>query len=201
MNAPIFIPTTSPTLAIEKIAMVSSEPTLEPTLEPTKTPVIFDRYFVGDYKVSAQLQSHAKWLLCDGALYNISDYGELFGVLGYVFTAKDISDKTLFAVPDSRDKVIGIYDGTKHLFGDVIGADWIKHSHYLLNLDLESIDINNMNGSNVTLDHAYAYGYIVYGGNGEEININGVKSSATGYDRPFSSYQPTIFMGNAFIYS
>lgn len=144
--------TIQPTLyPIQKIAI---EPTLEPTLEPTMEPTFniqlyddINTWSVGDYKISTQIQNHGNWLLCDGKLYNIYEYKSLFDIIGYVFTDTNIynNDKTLFAVPDIRDKNIGIYGGTKHSFGDIISNDAINST--------------------------------------------------------ISSYQQTIFIGNAFIYS
>ena len=41
--------------------------------------------YVGDFKFSAQLENHGKWLLCDNSALNRADYPKLFGVIGTTY--------------------------------------------------------------------------------------------------------------------
>eukprot|EP01084_Bolivina_argentea_P289060 496265_1 len=145
-NSTIFEPRT---LYPTQIAM---EPTLEPTLEPTIEPTLdiqsmynSNTWSVGDYKISTQIQNHGKWLLCDGKLYKISNYNYLFDIIGYTFTNKNIydNDKTVFAVPDVRDKNIGIYGGTKHSLGDII-SNGVINSTFSFSSYKQTIFIGNV---------------------------------------------------------
>jgi microcystin-dependent protein len=60
------------------------------------------RIFAGDFTPSG-------WLMCDGTLYNISDYAALFAVCSNFYGG---DGKTTFAVPDLRGRVpIGMGEG------------------------------------------------------------------------------------------
>ena len=66
-------PSTSPTDNPSQIP--SSNPTMKPTLQPTQ----HIETYIGDYKISAQNESHGGWKLCDGSFLDSEDYPELFG--------------------------------------------------------------------------------------------------------------------------
>jgi microcystin-dependent protein len=61
---------------------------------------------VGDQKISFTSVDHMGWLLCDGRELSITEYGLLFGVIGYTFDT-DLSG-SLFKLPDFRGTVPGI---------------------------------------------------------------------------------------------
>eukprot|EP01084_Bolivina_argentea_P125432 222241_1 len=217
---PTFVPTSQPTKSptFDPSINPSYYPTLYPSPNPTKMPTLiptyFDGYYAGDYKISAQNQSHGQWLLCDGSMYNISDYIELFDVIGHSFNLQNVSQNvSLFSLPNARDKVIGMH-GIAHANGEVVGSESITmtednlppHWHYISNGDwgTGTYDVQNHaylsyyipnDGSNqVQPDHAY----ILMGTN---TVANNYQSSTVGNGNIISNVQPTIFMGNVFIHT
>ena len=184
---------------MEPTLMQSYEPTMEPTYFPTS---VDNRYSVGDYKLSANPQSHGRWLKCDGSLYAIADYPELFDMIGYTFTMNTQSDDTMFAVPDSRDRVIGMY-GSTHLFGDIEGSESVQltedhlppHHHYISNEDVSTNTYDNSTNRYLSITNG---AYILYGSDSVP---NSFQSSNVGQGKAFDVHQPTIFMANAFIFA
>ncbi len=62
---------------------------------------------VGDQKISFTSVDHMGWMLCDGRTLSTTDYGLLFGVIGYIFDT-DLSGTSSFRLPDFRGTVPGI---------------------------------------------------------------------------------------------
>lgn len=58
-----------------------------------------ETFNAGDLKAALVASPPAGWLRCDGALYTVQDYAELFGAIGYAYGGAGAS----FNVPDLRD--------------------------------------------------------------------------------------------------
>ena len=201
-NAPQPSPTSQPTPSptdtptISPTTQFPTQPTM-PTLPthtafPTSSPVYVYENYVGDYKVSAQTRSHGNWLLCDGSFISPSQYSQLFGV-GYSFGSKDLSQ---FALPNGNDRVIGI-NGDKYNMGNEIGKDNMtlnvghipSHSHPISITKYRHYGTGSGN-----------YGYQVTSW-GNPIAWDSYNTGSNGSGYSFSLYQPTIFLGNLFIYA
>ena len=85
---------------------------------------------VGDQKITFVGVDHMGWLLCDGRSLSTTDYGLLFGVIGYTFDTSLIGT-TSFKLPDFRGTVPGMagaqsaFSGasnpTTYVIGDKVG--------------------------------------------------------------------------------
>lgn len=79
---------------------------------------------IGDMKFSAQPNDHHGWLLCDGRTLNISQYSDLYAVIGVAFGTGGVNT---FKLPDCRGRAIAaIGHGTAlttRALGDQTGAE------------------------------------------------------------------------------
>jgi microcystin-dependent protein len=169
---------------------------------------------VGDYKLSAHTEDFHYWLICDGRSLNRHVYCKLFDVIG---TAYGSADDESFNLPDARGRVPGLSGQgtglTVRYAGQKIGsethtltvAELATHSHGITDpghfhtFTTNNDDYNNSIGGTppaFTKDAA------------PDSNVNwntnskttGVTVNNTGSSTPFSIIQPTLIVGNLFIY-
>ncbi len=181
---------------------------------------------VGDTKTSFVTDDHLGWLRCDGRQMSKADFGILFGVIGYTFGGSG----NTFNLPDARGRVVG-HDGsnntlpfTPYVTGDLSGQDQIvltipqlpAHDHtgltgsdgihsHTTNSNAPSIGLVQRSGSNTgtTFDASPGELDLI---NAANLTINNSLAhthtiASQGNGVPISVMQPTIFMGNLFIYS
>jgi len=87
------------------------------------------QYEIGDYKYSAQLINHGKWLKCDGSAISRTTYNALFAIIGTSFGVGNGS--TTFDLPDFRGRVpVGIGQGIG-LTNRALGAEFGAETHTL----------------------------------------------------------------------
>eukprot|EP01084_Bolivina_argentea_P061045 111566_1 len=166
-------------------------------------------HFIGDLKVSIQTKSHGYWLLCDGSYINKNEYQMLFNIFGYTFGSHS-ENISLFRLPNGKGKVIGIIDELKYNIGDIMGNENIvlginnmpQHDHFMVSSN----------------DNGYRGGYLdgIYSYLADDWNVtNGLKyqlkatntmpnvfrSSNAGLGENVNVMQPTIFMGNLFVFA
>lgn len=201
---------------------------------------------VGDTKTSAVPSDHLGWMKCNGRLLSVSEYYQLWRVIGYSFGGSN----DVFQIPDAEGRVPGfIGTGTDtytsnftFALGDMPGEyrhqlsidEMPSHTHGSSNVS------GNTNGnSNTTSNGTHAHsitdpghyhtylgvtGQGVLGGNtdtaADEIdrptentssNVTGITIDSNGlhnhliYNTGGSNFhmniQPTIVIGNLFIYS
>ena len=199
-NATTSIPTNNP----------SQSPTIQPSPSPTKSPIYTYLNYVGDYKISAQNTSHDNWLLCDGSFIDPNDYKQLFNVIGYSFGSQISGTVKEFALPNAMDHVVGI-NGDDNIIGDKIGqqsmnldTDHIpKHSH----LTIHNGQCSNTHGFSESQPYLVAgCGFMkdtVYAYSLQTTSSapDAVRTSDVGEGKSFQLYQPTVFVGNLFIYA
>lgn len=176
---------------------------------------------VGDQKFSAVGIDHLGWLICDGRLLNVKDWLLLFDVIGYQFGGSGAQ----FRLPDPAGRVPGVAGSgtglTTRAIGDSVGeethvltvAEMPAHNHggvtgsTSIDLAQTSIVTNVTANTEVTTASAGLSSAYVTG-----INVTSVDPSITtnphthtitsqGGDVAHNNMQPTLFMGNMFIYS
>lgn len=171
---------------------------------------------VGDTKTSALFFDHAGWLLCDGRLLDKNEYNNLFNIIG---TAFGMSGETHFAIPNPAGRVPAIIGQAAAgmntwAMGDISGEE----KHQLTIPEMPAHDHNGLTGLNGS--HAHTIGDIPQGTQGslaeigggtaaDEVRYTGTTSTAPnhqhsissqGNNLPHNNIQPTIYMGNMFIY-
>jgi len=160
---------------------------------------------VGDSKFSAVQFDHMGWLKCDGRILNKSDFQFLFNVIGYSFGGS--GDQ--FNLPNPSGRVPGAigmgtdinYSTFTINLGDQIG----EYKHTLTIPEMPSHnhtqntindDFNNTSGAYPNLSRP---SYPAYDGSGSKTWTSTI--NFTGGDVAHNNVQPTLGMGNMFIYS
>lgn len=178
------------------------------TLNPTTNNFIVSSagFSVGDYKWSALTADHDGWLLCDGSTYDPNTYTGLASVIGTVF-----GGGTQYKVPDMRGHVAGAVGQGTDQSGNALtnrteGENIGYETHTLTEDEMPAH--NHISGCGDTFPNGGRYGRVDTGlaarrsgyGNADNSNF-GDYSSETGGDTPHNNMQPTLFIGNMFIYS
>ena len=171
-----------------------------------------ERSAVGDTKTSMVRVDHLGWLVCDGRALLKSEYRALYAVIGDDFSP--VFSATQFNLPDAQGRVVGLINTGDNANTDLSG--WTdgdvsgEQTHTLTIEEMPShTHTSNANGLSP------GYGLIYRDGN-DTIN-SGTNAGATepnlvatpgalvidpsGGSLPHNNIQPTIFMGNLFIYS
>jgi microcystin-dependent protein len=166
---------------------------------------------VGDLKFSAHSIDHYGWLICDGRSVSRTEYSELFDIIGISFGSNDGST---FKLPDLRGRVAGgIGDGpdtSNRILGTAVGSEthtltvpeMPSHNHTITDPGHTHSYVNNTNDQNT--DNAF---------NSETAadqadlaattgsSTTGITVNSTGGGNPHNNMQPTLFIGNMFIYA
>lgn len=176
----------------------------------------------GDVKHCAHTADHGSWLLCDGRSLDVGHYRQLFKQIGRSFGGSD-SEYT-FRLPDGRGRVAGAVGAVpesvsvpqQRPLGETVGsetqtlsvAQMPSHTHTILDAGAHTHSVSNL----VVVDGHYTSKETDSTPNGE-INLSTTQALPTssngdhthsmlsaGSGQSFSIMQPTIFMGNMFIY-
>lgn len=178
----------------------------------------------GDMKTSFVGYDHLGWMKCDGRSLSVAQNNLLFQVIGYQFGGSGDS----FNLPNPAGGVVGIVGqrtGTS-LYGP--GADVGEEEHKLSVAEMPSHTHSGTTDSSGTHTHTQTTvnddfnnsstypnfskpSYPNYDSTGSvtwtsTINASGAHThtfttGSTGGDQPHNTIQPTLFMGNMFIYS
>lgn len=173
---------------------------------------------IGDYKLSAHTEDFHYWLLCDGRSLNRHEYSHLFDVIG---TAYGSANAESFNLPDARGRVPGLAGQGTGLTLRNAGQKMGSETHTLTEAQLAAhshgvtdpghfhtfTTINddfNGNGGN---DNGFSRDAIPNPPDNTHIkswNTNskttGITINTKGNSDPFSIMQPTLIIGNLFIY-
>lgn len=179
---------------------------------------------IGDMKHSAHISDFCGWLLCDGRSVDRVMYHELYELIGTRFGS---TSETTFNIPDCRGRVLGSVNEV-HAIGTTVGAEThtltvpqlASHTHNgTTDISGNHTHSNNAPGGQGNNGLAYADGEgtaTTSDGSNFELNVmtlpkqltinsNGshthtFTSNSTGTNQPFNIMQPTVYVGNVFIY-
>jgi microcystin-dependent protein len=183
---------------------------------------------VGDYKFSAVGIDHLGWLVCDGRSVNVSDFRFLFDVIGYSFGgANDVFTLPNPAgrVPGTIGSGAGL---TTRAIGDVTGTE--THTLTVGELAIHNHGITDPGHIHNITDPGHTHSYFnqpnshevavsltttetadnvnvnqTTGSSATGISVNisttGITINNNGSNAPHNNMQPTLFIGNVFIYS
>ena len=172
---------------------------------------------VGDLKQSIRNDDHEGWLKCEGAVISRTTYADLFAIIGTTFGAGDGS--TTFRLPDTRGKTLATPNGS-YPIGTSAGSvtktlsinDLPSHSHTYENRYISQVDIVGGNDTDEVLTLQYPTNTSSWSSRIKlnESGAEGMKfltfnttstSSTSGSNSAFDLRQPTLYMGNTFIFS
>ena len=156
---------------------------------------------------------HIGWMLCDGRSLSTASYNLLFQVIGYQFGGSGAS----FNLPNPAGGVVGVVgqrttavSTTLHGPGQDIGAEthtltvpeMPAHAHSITDPGHAHSYVNQQNDQNT--DNAFASETAADQADLNQTtgtSVTGITINSTGGSQPHNNIQPTLFMGNMFIYS
>jgi microcystin-dependent protein len=192
------------------------------------------RPVVGDTKTSAIGIDHMGWLICDGRALNISEFPQLYNVIGTSFGSNSSSD---FKLPNPAGRVPGFVGSGSGLTTRALGDSVGEETHTLIIEEMPahkhgSVDVSgNTNGNGFTTTngaHVHTGTTNASGFATTSVNVNNLTTQidvadngggghthtfttnsagdhnhqmgSTGGGLEHNNMQPTLFVGNMFIY-
>ena len=165
---------------------------------------------IGDIKHSVRSDDHAGWMKCDGRALNRGTYGDLFTAIGTTF---GFTNSETFKLPDAQGRVLGgVGTGAGLLSrsqGQKVGTETVTlteaqmpiHNHGVTDPGHSHGYLNNTNDQVVSslLGESAADNVDVSATTGS--SLTGITINNTGGGLPHDNMQPTLFIGNVFIFA
>lgn len=149
---------------------------------------------LGDLKHSIAPLDHDGWMICDGRSLSKEEYAQLFALIGTTFGSVDGDH---FNIPDSRGRVLGSIGSGAGLSARTLGQT--------VGEELHTLTINQMPAHTHTyIQQDGVQSIAAASGGGTTAADEPTKTSttsSTGAGQAFNVMQPTIFIGNVFIYA
>jgi microcystin-dependent protein len=145
--------------------------------------------------MSGITSDHNGFLVCDGRAISRTTYSALFAIIGTNFGAGNGS--TTFNLPDPRGRAIAASGSGAGLTARILGTSLGAENH--------TLTISEMPNHNHTVQ-----GYVRtdYDANDAFSNFSGLDTGGSNYastfvggGQPHNNMQPTLFIGNLFIYA
>lgn len=167
---------------------------------------------IGDIKQSVHSSAHNGWLKCDGTAVSRTTYADLFAIISTNFGSGN--GTTTFNLPDARGRVLGTTGAgsglTSRSLGASVGAETHTltvgempvHSHGVTDPGHTHSYTNNTNDQNT--DNAFASETAA-----DQADLTATTASSTtgitinnaGGGGAHNNMQPTLFIGNTFIFA
>jgi microcystin-dependent protein len=165
-------------------------------------------YNFGDYKYSLLNTDHDNWLLCNGRSLLVAQYPLLFAIIGYSFGGSGAN----FNLPDPRSRVLGLIGQGPGLSNRTLGQNVGAETHTLTTNEMPAHNHTiNDPGHNHTYqapitNQAVSFGPFTASDDVSSIqntslSTTGITINNTGGGLAHNIMQPTLFIGNLFIYS
>ena len=155
---------------------------------------------IGDIKHSVRSDDHAGWLLCNGREVSTTTYSDLNNVISANFGTASNTD--VFKLPDARGRVLGSINPsgpsgttslTTRLLGAKVGEESVRltvdqmpaHTHTVGPIPNGTQNIFTTDSTGITA--------------ADEVTTT-VTSGSTGGGGTHGNMQPTLFIGNVFIF-
>lgn len=167
---------------------------------------------IGDVKQSVRSDDHHGWLLCDGRYVSRTTYADLYDIVGGAYGP---TTGSTFRLPDARGRVLGsigtgysniLVTSGSTLTTRALGAFTGTETHTLTNAEMPSHS-HTSNAVGGTLGLMTADGSntaIEVDASGTEPNLYdapvALTINATGGSGAHNNMQPTLFIGNTFIF-
>ena len=173
-------------------------------------PAASDKPVVGDTKLSLVGTDHLGWLLCNGRSLDVSSFNRLYNVIGNTYGG----NSTSFYLPNPAGRVLGVIGSgpglTARRAGDISGeemhtltiAEMPTHSHTITDPGHDHTYTNEPNTASPAVSLTtmnVADNSAVQQRTGT--STTGITINNTGNNGPHNNIQPTLFVGNMFIYS
>lgn len=153
---------------------------------------------VGDIKMSFANDDHLGWMKCDGRALSVANYALLYNVVGYQFGGSGDN----FNLPNPAGGVLGVVgqrSGTS-LHGP--GADVGEETHVLTVPEMPAhthTGTTDAAGSAAESENVGSGSGATVAGSGSHVHT--FTTNSTGGGLAHNNMQPTLFIGNVFIYS
>lgn len=165
---------------------------------------------VGDTKMSVVGLDHIGWLLCDGRLLNVKDFYFLFSIIQYSFGGSGAQ----FNLPNPAGRVPGVIGSGAGLTPRALAASVGEETHVLT---IPEMPTHNHGVTDPGHTHSYFNQpndvspavSLTTTAVADNVNVNqttgssttGITIQNTGGSQAHNNMQPTLFMGNMYIYS